>query len=96
MAIIHNAYTVATTATLIADIPRKCPKTSVYIYNNDNNQIWIGDATVATSGADTGLHIAKQTVFEIELNAGDKLYAISAAGTSSNAVVTMFSQVIGD
>lgn len=95
MAIVHNAYTVGTTATLIAEIPAGNPKTSVYIYNNDNSQIYIGDSTVTTSGADIGLHIAKSTVFEIELNASDKLYAISAAGTAANAVVTLFSKVIG-
>jgi hypothetical protein len=94
MPIEHQAFTVGTTATLIAQIPEGNPKTSVFIYNNDNSQIYIGDSAVTVSGVETGLHIAKQTVFEIELNAEDKLYAVSAAGTSANAVVTLFSRVI--
>ena len=94
MAIYHQAFTVGTSPTLIAEIPEGNPKTSVFIYNNDNSEILIGDLTVAVSGVDTGLRIPKQIVFEIELNAEDKLYAVSAAGTSANAVVTLFSRVI--
>lgn len=94
MPIEHQAFTVGTSASIIAQIPEGNPKTSVFIYNNDNSEIFIGDSTVTVSGADTGLRIPKSIVFEIELNAEDKLYAVSAAGTSANAVVTLFSRVI--
>jgi hypothetical protein len=97
MAVIHDVFTVGTTATLICQIPSKCPTTAVLIFNDDNNPIFIGDATVAVSGADTGLKISKSTTSsQIWLNAGDKLYAISAAGTAANTVAVLWSKVIAD
>lgn len=94
MAVVHNEYTVGTTATLIAEIPAKNPLTAVLVFNDDNNPIFVGDATVTASGANLGLKISKSTTSsQIWLNAGDKLYAISAAGTSARAVVTLFSSI---
>jgi len=92
MAIYHESHTVGTTATLIATIPDKNPLTAVTIFNDDNNAIFIGDASVATSGADRGIKISKSTVSnQIWLNAGDKLYAIAAASTAANAVSVFWS-----
>ena len=88
----HNTYTVGTTPTLIASIPEYNPYTAVLIFNNDNSQIFIGDASVTTSGPDQGLPISKSTVSsQIWLSAEDKLYAISAAGTAANSVTVLFS-----
>jgi hypothetical protein len=95
MAIVHTATTVGTTATIIAEIPAGNPLTAVLVFNDDQHPIFVGDATTTTSGADTGLKLAKSTTSsQIWLNAGDKLYAVSAAGTASNAVVTLFSKVV--
>jgi len=94
MSVYHNTYTVGTTATLIATIPDKNPNTALLVFNDDNNPIFIGDATVATSGADRGVKISKSTTSsQIWLNAGDKLYAISEAGTSANTVSVLYSGV---
>jgi hypothetical protein len=95
MAIIHDVFTVGTTATLICEIPEGNPTISVYIYNSDNNPIFIGDSTISVSGASQGLTIPKTTVYEFKINAEDKLYAISSAGTSANAVAVMYSKVVG-
>jgi len=97
MAVIHNVFTVGTTATLICEIPSKCPPTAVLIFNDDNNPIFIGDPTITVSGANIGLKVPKSTATtQVWLNAGDKLYAISAAGTSANAVAVLWSKVIAD
>jgi hypothetical protein len=97
MAVIHDVFTVGTSATLIAEIPTKCPPTAVLIFNDDNNPIYIGDSSITTSGSNLGLKVPKSTATtQVWLNAGDKLYAISSAGTSANAVAVLWSRVIAD
>ena len=92
MALHHSAVTVGTSATLLATIPTKSPYTAVLLFNDDNNAIFIGDSSVATSGANLGVKISKSTTTtQIWLNAGDSLYAISAAGTAANAVSVLYS-----
>lgn len=92
MAIYHQTYTVGTSPTLIATIPAKNPLTALLVFNDDNNPIFIGDATVATTGVDRGLKLSKSTTSsQIWLSAGDKLYAVSAAGTAENTVSVLWS-----
>lgn len=92
MAVYHQTYTVGTSPTLIATIPAKNPLTALLVFNDDNNPIFLGDATVATSGADRGIKLSKSTTSsQIWLNAGDQLYAISAAGTSADTVSVFWS-----
>ena len=96
MAVVHETYTVTTSPTLIATIPiQNLGFTTVNVVNDDNSSIFIGDATVATSGVHKGLTVVKSTNYRIELNAGDKLYAISAAGTSTYAATVLYSKVQG-
>lgn len=95
MALVHNSFTVTTSATLLATIPAGNPTTTVTVTNDDNSSIFIGDSTVATSGADKGITVVKNVSYNVSLNAGDQLYGISAAGTSSNAVTIFYSKVIG-
>lgn len=94
MAVYHDTYTVGTSATLIATIPDKNPLTAVSIFNDDNSAIFVGDITVATTGVNRGISIPKSTVANtLWLNAGDKLYAISSAGTAANTVSVLYSGV---
>jgi hypothetical protein len=94
MSVYHATYTVGTTPTLIAEIPAKNPHTTLLVFNDDNNPIFLGDSTVATSGADRGIKLSKSTTSsQIWLNAGDKIYAISEAGTSANTVSVLYSGV---
>lgn len=95
MALVHDTFTVTTSPTLIATIPAKNPTIMVTVVNDDNSSIYIGDSTVAASGADKGLTVVKNTSYNIALNAGDNLYAISSAGTASNSVSVLYSKVIG-
>jgi hypothetical protein len=95
MALVHDTFTVGTSATLLATIPAGNPTTTVSVVNDDNSSIFIGDATIAVSGANKGLQVVKNTNYSINLNAGDSLYGISAAGTSANAVTVLYSKVIG-
>jgi hypothetical protein len=93
MAVTHQSFTVGTSPVLLVTVPEKSQETTVQIVNDDNNSIYIGDATVTTSGVDRGLTVKKDSVYSIKLNAGDKLYGVAAIATGSNAVSVLYSSV---
>jgi hypothetical protein len=98
MTLVHNSFILAAaTPTIIATIPAGNPLTSVLITNVNASSVYIGDDSVATGNtADRGIKIATDSTKEIWLNAGDKLYAISSAGTSSSYdVAVLYSKVTG-
>jgi hypothetical protein len=95
MALVHNSVTVGTTATLIAEIPAGNPNTAVQISNSDSAVIFIGDSSLSNTGVDKGVRIDSNASAQIWLNAGDKLYAVSTAGTAAHVVGVVFSKVIG-
>lgn len=89
----HASFTVGTSPVLLVTIGPKEPTTVVTIVNDDNNSIYVGDSAVATSGADKGLTVKKDSDYHFNLNAGDKLYAVAAVSTGSNAVSVVYSSV---
>jgi hypothetical protein len=91
MALFHDNATVQTTATLIAQVSQTARYTAVSIQNNHSAAIFIGDETIATSGATKGHTIGAGNNFQIWLNAGDKIYAISAATTAAGAINILYS-----
>lgn len=92
MALQHINSQVQTTATLIASLPPSMGRNiAVQIYNNHSSAIYIGDATITTSGATIGRPIAANASFQLWLNGGDKIYAISAAQTAAGACIVTFS-----
>ena len=95
MAVVHNSVTVGTTATLIAEVPVGNPLTAVQVSNSDTVAIFLGDASLSNTGADKGVRLGTNGNLQVWLNAGDKLYAVSAAGTSANAVGVLFSTIVG-
>jgi hypothetical protein len=93
MAVVHDNVTVLTTATALVQIPTGLPYTAVQICNGDSASIFIGDATIAVSGATKGTVITAGAVFTIWLHAGDVLYAVSSAGTATGAVTVVYSGI---
>jgi hypothetical protein len=92
MALKHFNTQVQTTATLIADIPVSVGRNiAVQIYNNHSSAIYIGDTTITTSGATIGRPMATTSSFQLWLNGGDKVYAISAAQTAAGACIVTYS-----
>lgn len=92
MALVHLNNTVQTTPTLIAAIPVGVGRSrAVQIHNGHSAAIYIGDTTIATSGATIGRPIAANASFQLWLDGGDKVYAISAATTAAGAVVVTYS-----
>ena len=95
MALVHESFTVGTTPTLIVNLPEGNPATLVTFFNDANHTIYVGDATVATSGADKGIPAYKDYIFTVTLNAEDKLYAIAATTSPADALTVLYSKVIG-
>jgi hypothetical protein len=94
MALVHTNSTVGTTPTQIVQVQTGLQRNiAVQIQNLDSAAIFIGDSTVTASGATRGHSIAAAATFQIWLNPGDKVYAISAAGTAAGAVVVTYSGV---
>jgi len=91
MALQHINSQVQTTPTLIASLPSMGRNIAVQIYNNHSSAIYIGNETITTSGATIGRPMAATSSFQLWLNGGDKIYAISAAQTAAGAVVVTFS-----
>lgn len=92
MAFIHKNVTVATTKTLVAQVPSgQRQNITVQIQNNDVAAIFVGDSAVATSGATVGWKIAAGGNIQFWCSAGDQIYAISALGTTAGSVVVAYS-----
>jgi hypothetical protein len=92
VALKHINTQVQTTATLIADLPVSMGSNiAVQIYNNHSSPIYIGDTTITTSGATIGRPMSATSSFQLWLNGGDQIYAISAAQTAAGACIVTYS-----
>jgi hypothetical protein len=92
MALQHINTQVQTTPTLIAEIPVSVGRNiAVQIYNNHSSAIYIGNESIATSGATIGRPMSATSTFQLWLNGGDKIYAISAAQTAAGACIVTYS-----
>jgi hypothetical protein len=92
MALQHLNTQVQTTPTLIASLPVSMGRNiAVQIYNNHSSAIYIGDSTITASGATIGRPMSATSSFQLWLNGGDKIYAISAAQTAVGACIVTFS-----
>ena len=88
----HVNNTVQTTPTLIADLPPSMGQSkAVQIYNGSAASIYVGDATITTSGATIGRTIAAGGTFQLWINGGDKIYAIATLATTAGSVVVTYS-----
>ena len=85
-----NASTLTTASILFTVDKNARPLTPVNIYNGHSAAIFIGDSTIATSGATIGRTIANATSQIFYVNPGDVVYAISAAASAAGAVVITY------
>jgi len=92
MAIQHVNASTQTTATPLVTIKTGLKQLqAVQIYNGHSAAIFIGDATIATSGATIGRTIAAAGSFQLWCNSGDTIYGISAAASAVGAIVITYS-----
>jgi hypothetical protein len=86
-----NAQTL-TTASVIHQVDANArPQTPITIYNGHSAAIFIGDATITTSGATIGTTLNNAARLTIYASAGDMIYAISASGSAVGAIVITYS-----
>jgi len=91
MALRHINAQSQTTATPLLQIPTGLDYVAVQIYNGHSAAIFVGDSTVAASGATRGNSIANGTSQQIWLNGGDTLWVISAAASAAGAISVVYS-----
>ena len=91
MAFIHVNATTQTTASVLLQIsPNAKTLTPITIYNGHSASIFVGDATITTSGATIGRTIPALSSQTFYVNANDIVYAISAATSAAGAVVITY------
>lgn len=91
MAFKHINSQTLTTASILFSVDRNArPLTPVTIYNGHSASIFIGDATIAVSGATIGRTIPAASSQTFYVNANDVIYGISAAASATGAVVITY------
>jgi hypothetical protein len=82
MSLKHTNTQVTTVPGVIVQIPIGVEAVATQIYNNTGAAIYLGDATIATSGANVGNALANGASVQVWLKAGDALYAVCASSPS--------------
>jgi hypothetical protein len=92
MAFKHVNASTQTVVSILHQVDKNArPGTAINIYNGHSAAIFIGDTSIATSGATIGRTIANGTSQVFYANAGDIIYAISAAASAAGAIVLTYS-----
>ena len=80
----HGTVTVGTTAQTLFVVPTGVRRALINIRNNDASKIiYIGDGTVAASGATQGLPIPPATTQALEFTAGTVISVIASGASTS-------------
>ena len=93
MALVHINATTATTAQPLFTLPLGLPNTAIQICNNHSAVLYIGDASVSTTGATRGNQIAVNASQQVWINSGDTVWAITAAASSAGAISIIYSGI---
>ena len=92
MATQHINASTFTTATPILTVQGGVARnTPVNIHNGHSAAIFVGDASITTSGATIGRTIAANGNQVFYVNANDVIYGISAAASATGAIVITYS-----
>jgi len=75
----HVNTLVTTTPKLLVKIPTTVKDVAIQIYNNTGAAIYIGDASVSTTGATVGNAIANGASVQVWLHSLDELYVVCAS-----------------
>jgi hypothetical protein len=94
MALVHINQTVVTTPTPLVTIPSGGSYTAVQICNNHTSPIYLGDISVAATGATRGNQLASNASVQIWLQPNDTIWAISAANTAAGAISIVYSGTV--
>ena len=86
-----NASTYTTAQPLLKISANARPQTPITVYNGHSGTIYVGDATITTSGATIGRTLAAGTSQTFYASANDVIYGVSAAASATGAVVITYS-----
>jgi hypothetical protein len=86
-----NSQTQTTPSILLTIDPNARPLTPITIYNGHSAAIFVGDATIATSGATIGRTIPAASSQTFYVMPNDNVWAISAAASAAGSVVITYS-----
>lgn len=86
-----NASTFTTATPLVIIKGGVARNTPLNIYNGHSAAIFVGDASISTSGATIGRTIAASASQVFYVNANDVIYGISAAASAAGAIVITYS-----
>ena len=78
----HINAQVTTAVGLLVKIPTTVKDVAIQIYNNTGATIFIGDTSVAATGANVGNAIANGASVQVWLHSNDELYAVCATSPS--------------
>ena len=91
MAFKHVNATSLTTASILLTVDRNArPLTPITIYNGHSASIFVGDASITTSGATIGRTIPAASSQTFYAGPNDVIYAISAAASAAGAIVITY------
>jgi len=85
-----NASTLTTTSILFQVDKNARPLTPITIYNGHSAAIFIGDASITTTGATIGRTIPNATSQTFYAGPNDTIYAISAAASATGVIVITY------
>ena len=92
MAFKHFNASTLTTASILHQVDKNArPDTPITIYNGHSAAIFIGDSTIATSGATIGTTLNNAARLTVYAGPNDTIYAISASGSAAGAIVITYS-----
>lgn len=77
----HATITVGTDATLLFEAPTGSGQVQLYIDNEGGSKLYLGDATVTTSGDLEGYNMDNGEKLSMIFNGGEQLWGISAASS---------------
>ena len=86
-----NASTLTTASILFTVDSNARPLTPVNIHNGHSAAIFVGDATITTSGATIGRTISAGANQILYVYPNDVIYGISAAASAAGAIVMTYS-----
>jgi len=86
-----NSQTLTTPSVLLTIDKNARPLVPITIYNGHSASIFVGDATIAVSGATIGRTIPATSSQTFYVMPNDVVYAISAAASAAGAVVITYS-----
>jgi len=92
MAFKHFNASTQTTPSILHQVDSNAtPQTPITIYNGHSAAIFIGDSTIATSGATIGTTLNNAARLTVYAGPNDTIYAISASGSAAGAIVITYS-----